>query len=159
MDSPSDGNGSTMAPKEKTTTGSIPVARLREEAEQQAIGRRILLVDDSPTVHEFVRGALPGNRVDRLASFVDLPAYLRDGEPSVVILDIEMPGISGQAFARFLRRCTQTDIPIILYSSVEENRLAAVGVEVGARVTLKKSRDSLALRKAVESLLPGAASS
>ncbi len=114
---------------------------------------RILLVDDSPTVFEFVRGALAGHHVHRLENFVDLPAYLRGGEPHAVILDVDMPGISGQAFAKFLRRCTPKDIPILLYSSVEEQTLRDVGREVGARMVLRKNGDGFALRTAVTQLL------
>lgn len=148
-----------MAEKDKAT-GSFPRVLASAEGTGAANGTRVLLVDDSATVHEFVRSALPGCTVERLANFVDLPAYLRGGEPAAIILDVEMPGISGQAFARFLRRCTPSNIPIILYSSVDDARLSTVSEEVGARIALRKTGDGRALRVAVESVLragaPGA---
>lgn len=141
---------------EKTNTVGAPSPA---EPSSRSGGRRILLVDDSTTVDQFVRSALPTCNVERLESFVDLPAYLRKGVPEAIILDVEMPGISGQAFAAFLRRCTTADIPIVIYSSVDEARLAAVSEAVGARAALRKTGDAEALRTTVLRLIGPVSSS
>lgn len=129
------------------------MGNLKNEEVGSSRACRLLLVDDSATVAEFVSRALPHCNVERLENFVDLPAYLRKASPEAVILDVEMPGLSGQGFAQYLRRCTKAEIPIVLYSSVDSARLAAISDEVGAVAALRKTGDPAALRDIIHKVL------
>lgn len=112
---------------------------------------RILVVDDSESVYHFVRRELAadGHVVDRLAAFTELAAYLRANEPDLILLDLEMPALSGTAFARFLRRLERTPTRILIHSSLPTAELEAAAKQVGAVGALEKSADGERLRRAV----------
>jgi DNA-binding response OmpR family regulator len=112
---------------------------------------RILVVDDSPTIHFYVRQALgaDGHVIDRLQSFTELPAYLAACNPDVILLDLEMPALSGSAFAHFVRRIEKRPIPIIVYSSLPPSETGKAAREIGASSVVAKSASPEQLRAAV----------
>lgn len=112
---------------------------------------RILVVDDSESVYHFVRRELAHDRhiVDRLTAFTELASYLRENEPDLILLDLEMPALSGMAFARFLRRLERTPSRILIHSSLPASDLEAAAKQVNAVGSLEKSADGERLRKAV----------
>jgi len=112
---------------------------------------RILVVDDSESVYHFVRRELAADRhvVDRLPAFTELAAYLRANEPDLILLDLEMPALSGTAFARFLRRLERTPTRILIHSSLPVAELEAAAKQVGAVGSLEKSADGERLRRAI----------
>jgi len=112
---------------------------------------RILVVDDSESVYHFVRRELAADRhtVDRLPAFTELASYLRTHEPDLILLDLEMPALSGTAFARFLRRLERTPTRILIHSSLPPAELEAAAKQINAVGALEKSADGERLRKAV----------
>lgn len=117
----------------------------------------ILIVDDSPTVCEHVRRELErdGHHVDQLRAFIELPRYLARIDPDLILLDLEMPALSGLAFGRFIRQNQQRPVPILVYSArpVEEMELAANHIQ--AHGVVPKSTSSAELRRAVGMVLEG----
>lgn len=113
---------------------------------------RILVVDDSDSVYHFVRRELAPDRhtVDRLTAFTELASYLRAHEPDLILLDLEMPALSGTAFAKFLRRLERTPTRILIHSSLPPADLEAAAKQVNAVGTLEKSADGARLRKVVQ---------
>ena len=112
---------------------------------------RILVVDDSPTIHLYVRQALEGEGhiIDRLGNFTELPAYLATFDPDVILLDLEMPALSGPAFAHFVRRIERRPIPIIVYSSLPATETGKAAREIGASGVVAKSASPEQLRAAI----------
>ena len=79
----------------------------------------ILIIDNSPTIIYCLRRALSrdGHQVDELSSFVDLARHLRTSRPDLILLDLQMPALSGQALGRFIRQLEGEHIPILIHSS------------------------------------------
>jgi DNA-binding response OmpR family regulator len=116
---------------------------------------RILVVDDSESVYHFVRRELAPDKhiVDRLTAFTELASYLRTNEPDLLLLDLEMPALSGTAFARFLRRLERTPTRVLIHSSLPAADLQAAAKQVNAVGALEKSADGERLRRAVRGYL------
>ncbi len=93
----------------------------------------VLVVDDDPSVLEGVARYLEkrGFEVVTASSPFEVPrmAFLR--KPSVVVLDITMPGLGGEEISGFLRRTPMVDeIPIVFFSSVDEVRLRRISLQL-----------------------------
>lgn len=116
---------------------------------------RILVVDDSDTVFLYVRRELreDGHLVERLQAFTELSSYLRRVHPDLILLDLEMPALSGTAFALFLRRIEQKPTKILIHSSLSEDELRRAAREVKAVGILRKSQNGALLRETVKRYL------
>ncbi|GGT16080.1 response regulator transcription factor [Streptomyces purpureus] len=116
--------------------------------------RRILVVDDDPTVSEVVTGYLKnaGFTVDTAADGHEALASATSGHPDLVVLDLMLPGLDGIDVCRALRHHTPAPAVIMLTArGDEEDRI--LGLEVGADdyVTKPFSPRELVLR--VQSVL------
>lgn len=95
---------------------------------------RILVVDDEETLCEALRFNLEEEGYDVDVAYsaeealsLDLPSY------SLILLDIMMGEISGDAFARILRKRDDTaDIPIIFCTAKDSEDEMIAGLELGA---------------------------
>lgn len=116
---------------------------------------RILVVDDSEAVFLFARRELEndGHLVERLEAFTELSSYLRRVQPDLILLDLEMPALSGTAFALFLRRIERRPIKIVIHSSLPEAQLRSAAAEVKAVGVLHKTSNGNMLRDAVRRYL------
>ncbi|MFC4030976.1 response regulator transcription factor [Streptomyces polygonati] len=128
-------------------TGDLPPAR-----------RRILVVDDDPTVAEVVAGYLDraGFDVERVA---DGPTAVRRAallRPDLVVLDLMLPGMDGLEVCRRIREDGPLPVVMLTARGDEDDRI--LGLEVGADdyVTKPFSPRELVLR--VESVLRRAGS-
>ncbi|MDK1476807.1 response regulator transcription factor [Streptomyces sp. 549] len=115
--------------------------------------RRVLVVDDDPTVREVVAGYLEraGFTVDHAD---DGPAALTRAQaspPDLVVLDLMLPGLDGLQVCRRLRAAGPVPVVMLTARGAEEDRIT--GLEVGADdyVTKPFSPRELVLR--VESVL------
>ena len=112
---------------------------------------RILVIDDSPTVVTFAKHALEsaGHEVDGLLHFVDLRAHLNRTPPDLVLLDLEMPGLSGEKVGEFLRQFETRRTPIIVYSARDREELEAAAQRLGAAAVVEKGASQAQLRMVV----------
>ncbi len=79
---------------------------------------KVMVVDDSATIREFLRGALSqGGDIEVVASVPD-PYFARDKltqqRPDVIILDVEMPRMDGLTFLEKLMAAHPT--PVVMFS-------------------------------------------
>jgi DNA-binding response OmpR family regulator len=92
----------------------------------------VLVVDDEPIVREVVVGYLrrDGYRTLEAADGDRARAVLETDSPSLVILDVMLPGIDGLELCRWIR--SRSQIPVILLTARGEETDRVVGLELGA---------------------------
>lgn len=95
-------------------------------------GPTVLVVDDEPAIRELVRFTLEreGFRV-RLAGdgWEALEAARREA-PDLVVLDLMLPGLSGEDVCRALR--AEMDVPVLMLTARKEESDRVSGLELGA---------------------------
>ncbi|HEY8984738.1 MAG TPA: response regulator transcription factor [Streptomyces sp.] len=115
--------------------------------------KRVLVVDDDPTVSEVVAGYLhrAGFAVDVAADGPTAVESARTERPDLVVLDLMLPGMDGLEVCRRLR--TAGPLPVIMLTARGDEEDRVLGLEVGADdyVTKPFSPRELVLR--VESVL------
>ena len=119
---------------------------------------RILIVDDSTVMHAYYRqvlGALRGCRLTFAKHGED--AFNRisaDGDPDVIVLDINMPVMDGLEFLRRLRSLPIRRPAVIIVSTEDKPDDLQRGLEAGADDYLCKPFKPEQLQELVRSYLP-----
>ncbi|MEO1365599.1 MAG: response regulator [Acidobacteriota bacterium] len=116
----------------------------------------ILLVDDNAIVREVFKASLEsaGYLVATLDSALRLNTALSEHDPDLILLDISMPALSGDKAVTFVRRRRfGADIPILLFSDLEEGELRRLAASSGASDYIRKSTDHTGLLAAISRLL------
>ena len=92
----------------------------------------ILVVDDEAKIVELVRLYLErdGYRVMAAGDGQQALDLAQRHSPSLVILDLNLPGIDGLEVCRTLRRTS--DVPIIMLTARDEDADKLIGLEIGA---------------------------
>lgn len=97
--------------------------------------KRILLVDDDPKLSEITRELLEldGYEVAMLDGPFGTSRAIAEHRPALVLLDVNMPGLSGDSLAALLKRGRGTGgTKIVLYSSNDEEALRMAAESAGA---------------------------
>ena len=84
----------------------------------------ILVVDDDSAVRSYVRGTLErqGFQVITAGAGIEALEYLREGSADLVILDVQMPEMSGYEVLDRLRDDSRTDKLPVMFLTVEDSR-------------------------------------
>ncbi len=92
----------------------------------------VLVVDDEPTIREVVVRYLQhdGHRTLEAADGRRARELLESDPPSLVVLDLMLPGTDGLALCRWIR--SRSSIPVIMLTARGEEADRIVGLEVGA---------------------------
>jgi response regulator RpfG family c-di-GMP phosphodiesterase len=106
--------------------------------------RRVLVVDDDPTLRLLLRTTLAADEfeIEEVGSAEEARAVARFWRPSVVLLDVQLPGLDGLSFCRQLTNAADPPAVVMLTGSpvgAEEARNA------GARAILSKPFSPLEL--------------
>ncbi|MBN9414199.1 MAG: hybrid sensor histidine kinase/response regulator [Candidatus Eremiobacteraeota bacterium] len=122
-----------------------------------ALGKRILLAEDSPTMRNFERKILEaaGYSVQMTRDGQEAWERLQGEAFDAVVSDIEMPHLSGLELTRRLRGLARySEVPIILVTSLSSDSDRQAGLEAGASAYLSKSSiESGSLIRCLERLL------
>ena len=122
-----------------------------------AMRARILIVDDHPTMREAMRLVLAdeGFSVDEAADGARALDLVASDRPDLVLLDLNIPGISGADLLEALKASRATSgIPVVVVTAEdEEGRQAAM--QAGAEGYLTKPFSPRALVRTVEQVLEG----
>ena len=98
----------------------------------RSVPLRVLIVDDEPKITEVVGSYLrhAGYSPLTAASGVEALAVFEKERPSLVILDLMLPDLSGEEVCRKLR--ARSRVPIIMLTAKVEDSDAVKGLELGA---------------------------
>ncbi len=115
-------------------------------------GFRVLAVDDDPDILEFIKICLEdGMEVITLEDGNLALNHLNFIEPDLLILDSQMPVISGLEFCTHFRNNEQyKNTPVIMLSIMDSLKDIADGYKHGATLYLTKPIEPESLRKNVE---------
>jgi two-component system phosphate regulon response regulator PhoB len=120
----------------------------------------ILIADDEPHVVELVRVTLEDDRV-RVVEASDGAAALAladDLDPELILLDLNLPDMSGLEVCRRLRKRPRTaGAHVVMLTAAAQQDDIARGLAAGATHYLTKPFSPVRLLSLVEGLLPGAA--
>jgi DNA-binding response OmpR family regulator len=92
----------------------------------------VLVVDDEPIVRDVVVRYLQHEGYETLEAGDGLHAQelLRKHEPSLVVLDLMLPGMDGLELCRWIR--ARSELPVIMLTARAEEADRIVGLELGA---------------------------
>ncbi len=95
---------------------------------------KILVIDDDKITHAFVKRALAKKyAITFTFSGEQGLAELKNHQPEVILLDVEMPGLNGYEVCEHIRANADTaDIPVIFFSARGDLRDRMQGFEAGA---------------------------
>ncbi|MBD2838117.1 diguanylate cyclase [Pseudomonas sp. JM0905a] len=112
-------------------------------------GVMVLLVDDQAMIGEAVRRALvgePGIDFHFCADPLQAIAMAKQIKPTVILLDLVMPGVDGLSLlAEFRGAPALRDVPIIVLSTKEEPTVKSAAFAAGANDYLVKLPDAIEL--------------
>jgi DNA-binding response OmpR family regulator len=113
----------------------------------------VLVVDDEPIVRDVVVRYLErdGCRTLEAASGDEALDLLERDPPSLVVLDVMLPGVSGLELCRWIR--SHSDLPIVMLTALGEEADRIVGLELGADDYLTKPFSPRELAVRVRNLL------
>ncbi|HYD53022.1 MAG TPA: response regulator [Gemmatimonadaceae bacterium] len=136
--------------------GAMLDAAERLLARHSVLGSTLLAVDDDPSILAMVRYFLEGP--DLQVVTLDDPSRLRDAlrevRPSLLLMDIQMPGHNGIELARAVRASPDTaDLPIVLLSGETDPESRGRVHEAGADEFISKPIAPAQLRSRVAAQL------
>jgi two-component system KDP operon response regulator KdpE len=109
---------------------------------------RILIVDDDPQIRRVMRTTLvvQGYAVDDARSGEDAIESLRNGKHDLVLLDMNMPGLSGLETCRAIRAGSDIAIVMLTVRDSEKDKIAALDAGADDYITKPFSMPELLAR-------------
>jgi DNA-binding response OmpR family regulator len=117
--------------------------------------RRILIIDDEEGFRDGVADLLgmEGYTVSVARDAVDAVRVLPEFRPDVILLDLLMPHLDGEAFLRGMEGLpARSKVPVVLISAKDD--LAAIASKTGAAGYLSKPFESSQLLSLLEKVMP-----
>jgi DNA-binding response OmpR family regulator len=117
----------------------------------------VLVVDDEPIVRDVVVRYLRREGYETLEAGdgLDAQELLRRHEPSLVVLDLMLPGMDGLQLCQWIR--SRSELPVIMLTARAEEADRIVGLELGADDYLTKPFSPRELAARVRTVLRRAA--
>jgi CheY-like chemotaxis protein len=115
----------------------------------------VLVVDDSAAMRRYLRVLLEleSYQVETATNGAEAVRRVKEGcSPTIVLLDVEMPGMDGLKTLRQLRRL-RPDLKVIMCSGVDDPRTARRALLLGAQAYITKPIQHLYLSAAIERCL------
>ena len=122
---------------------------------------RVVIADDNRNVRRGLRlqlEAVPGIRIiGEVANGIDAVAVARNEHADVVLMDMQMPGMTGAEATRELMRTPDLSVAVIVMTSFAIDRYVTEALDAGAVGYLLKSHDSDQLVGAIHAAARGEA--
>jgi two-component system chemotaxis response regulator CheY len=119
--------------------------------------RKILIVDDSPTIRKMVAASLQSLddvAFEEASNGLEAIERLARDRSYLVVLDLNMPDMHGLEVLQFIRRHEQyRQIPVIVLTTKYDAETRKAALDQGASVYMTKPFDPSALRQNVSKLL------
>ncbi len=118
--------------------------------------RKILIIDDSEITLAMEKSVLEarGYEVEAASTLQEFEKLLKAFRPHLILTDIHMPEAKGTDICRTLKNEYGTqDIPIVLFSSLNDDELEKLADQVGADGFLSKANGLEALGEKVDELV------
>ena len=111
---------------------------------------RILVVDDSPLVLNAVHESLllDGHEVMLTENPLEVPYLIRQRNPDLVLIDLQMPTMRGDVVARIVRKAFGRAVVVLLHTETPEEARLLLDPN-GAEGVVAKSGDESVVRDAV----------
>jgi CheY-like chemotaxis protein len=118
--------------------------------------KKILLIDDSEITLAMEKAALEarGYEVRATSTLMEFEKVLQSWKPDVILTDIHMPEAKGTDICLTLKNEYGTaNIPIILFSSLNDEELGKLAEQVGADGFLSKANGLDAMGEKIDELV------
>jgi two-component system, chemotaxis family, chemotaxis protein CheY len=118
--------------------------------------KRILIVDDSPTIRKLIKYALRKKDylTEEAEDGLDAMEKLSSSEVDLVIVDLNMPNMDGISFVRNLRNSYYNlDLPVVMLTTTNDGDLKKEAYGAGVNMFLNKPIQPEVLIFKIESLL------
>ncbi|HZX97802.1 MAG TPA: response regulator [Myxococcales bacterium] len=127
-------------------------------AAEQAVRRRVLVVDDDPEIVTFLATLLELEGIDSTVATSAAAALekLDHGVPSLVLLDIAMPDRDGLDLCRALKKDPRTrDVPVFVVSARPGKDVVERALAAGAEEFIRKPFENHELIARIRGRLTG----
>ncbi len=116
---------------------------------------KVMVIDDSEIVREMARGVLEdgGYEVFTLDTPFGFSQAVREEKPDLVMVDVNMPGLSGDKVVEIFTRRGQSHCPIVFYSERSEADLQNMVVTAGAAGYIQKKSGADGILSTVKKLI------
>lgn len=117
---------------------------------------RVLIVDDSPDLHQLLRVRLKHDELDFESAYNDEEGFEKavTWQPELILLDLSLPGEDGLSLLRKLKEDARTrSIPVIVLSAHQAPRYKVAAFDMGAVDYVTKPFELIELRVRVRSAL------
>ncbi len=122
------------------------------------MNEKILVIEDDPNALRFIEYTLKleGYQVLSAKDGLEGIKKARDEHPSLIVLDIMLPGLDGYALCQQLRQKPETSLlPILMLSAKARQEDKDIGLRMGADDYLTKPADPAVIIAKVKALLAG----
>jgi len=122
------------------------------------MNEKILVIEDDPNALRFIEYTLEQEGYQVLSAKDGLEGIkkARDEHPSLIVLDIMLPGLDGYALCQQLRQKPETSLlPILMLSAKARQEDKDIGLRMGADDYLTKPADPVVIIAKVKALLAG----
>jgi two-component system KDP operon response regulator KdpE len=109
---------------------------------------RVLIVDDEPQIRRVMTTALAANGYEAYEARTGEEAVqaLRDDNPDLILLDMNMPGMGGMAACREIRAASEVAIIVLSVRDSEKDKIAALDAGADDYITKPFSVNELMAR-------------
>lgn len=113
---------------------------------------KLLIVDDDSSIHRLIEAALRGSKAQILNAYngEEGTHLYRQHNPSLVLLDFDMPVMNGIQFLQQLDIKNNKECFVIAMSGLASQKEQEICLELGARMFMGKPFQIVALKKTVE---------
>jgi two-component system cell cycle response regulator len=129
---------------------------MKLQAQNLGASPTVLVIDDSMDVHRLLKARLRNEELDlvQAASGAEGLRVALEQRPTLILLDLDMPGMDGFEVLRGLKERVETqDIPVIVLSGLQGSQDKVTAFDLGAVDYITKPFDLTELRVRVRSAL------
>jgi DNA-binding response OmpR family regulator len=128
--------------------------------QKNLIGKSVLIVEDDPKIRNLVKIYLKkdGYEVTEAVNGVEAKEKIEELDPCILILDLMLPGISGEEICRWVREDLKSMMPIIMLTAKASEKDRIKGFHLGADDYVVKPFSPAELMVRIEAVLRRTAS-